>query len=130
MHDEDGDARTCRASCRTSPSASDAEAERDRLREELQQAQKLEAIGRLAGGVAHDFNNMLTAIKGYASSLLDELEPGSAAHDEAAQIRPAAEQASDLTRQLLAFSRKQVLEPQLVDLNALVVDDVGARSGG
>ena len=98
-----------------------AEAERDRLRDELVQAQKLEAIGRLAGGVAHDFNNMLTAIKGYSELLLDGLERGTHLHDEALRIKEAAEQASALPRQLLAFSRKQALAPQLVELNDVVV---------
>ena len=87
-----------------------AEAERDRLREALHDAQKLEAIGRLAGGVAHDFNNMLTAIKGYSELLLAGLEPGTRPHHEAEQIRRAAEQASSLPEQLLAFARKQPLE--------------------
>ena len=97
-----------------------AEAERDRLQEELQHAHRLEAIGRLAGGVAHDFNNMLTAIKGYSELLIDRLEPGSREHDEALQIKRAAEQASTLPRQLLAFSRNQVLVPELVEVNAVV----------
>jgi PAS domain S-box-containing protein len=102
-----------------------ADTERDRLREALYDAQKLEAIGRLAGGVAHDFNNMLTAIKGYTELLLAELEPGSRLHHEAEQIRRAAEQAASLPEQLLAFARKQPLEAKLVDLN----DVVAAASG-
>jgi two-component system cell cycle sensor histidine kinase/response regulator CckA len=97
-----------------------AEAERDRLQEELQNAHRLEAIGRLAGGVAHDFNNMLTAIKGYSELLIDRLEPGSREHEEALQIKRAAEQASSLPRQLLAFSRNQVLVPELVEINTVV----------
>jgi two-component system, cell cycle sensor histidine kinase and response regulator CckA len=99
-----------------------AEADRDRLRDELHHAQKLEAIGRLAGGVAHDFNNMLTAIKGYSELLLDKLEPGTPVHEHAAQIKRASEQAATLPRQLLAFSRKQSLQPELVDLGGLVVN--------
>jgi two-component system, cell cycle sensor histidine kinase and response regulator CckA len=96
------------------------EADRDRLGDELHRAQKLEALGRLAGGVAHDFNNMLTAIRGYSELLLDRLEPGSPAYDEAAEIRRAAEQATGLPQQLLAFGRRQSLEPKLVDLNEVV----------
>ena len=97
-----------------------AEAERDRLREALHDAQKLEAIGRLAGGVAHDFNNMLTAIKGYGELLLAGLQPGTRQYHEAEQIRRAAEQASSLPEQLLSFARKQPLEARVVDLNDLV----------
>ncbi|HEX3453233.1 MAG TPA: PAS domain S-box protein [Gaiellaceae bacterium] len=99
-----------------------AEEENDRLREQLHHAQKLEAVGRLAGGVAHDFNNMLTAIKGYAELLLGGLELGNPQRAEAEQIHRAASQASALPRQLLAFSRKQVLEPRLVDLNDVVAE--------
>jgi two-component system, cell cycle sensor histidine kinase and response regulator CckA len=98
-----------------------AEAERDRLREELHHAQKLEALGRLAGGIAHDFNNMLTAIRGYSELLVDALEPGSPAHREALQVRRAAERAAELPQQLLAFGRKQTLQPRLVDLNEIVI---------
>ncbi len=96
-----------------------AEEERDRLRNELHHAQRLDAIGRLAGGVAHDFNNMLTAIKGYGELLLQGLGD-SPLRNEAEQIRRAAEQASELPKKLLAFSRKQSTEPTLIDLNEKV----------
>jgi two-component system, cell cycle sensor histidine kinase and response regulator CckA len=102
-----------------------AEAERDRLQEQLHHAQKLEAVGRLAGGIAHDFNNMLTGIRGYTELLLDRLDPASPLRAEAEQIKRAAEQASNLPKQLLAFSREQVLEPSLVDLDAVVAEAVG-----
>jgi PAS domain S-box-containing protein len=98
----------------------EAEADRDRLRNELHNAQKLEAIGRLAGGVAHDFNNMLTAIEGYSELLLGELAPGTSQHLHAAQIKRASEQAATLPRQLLAFGRRQMLEPSVVDLRDVV----------
>jgi PAS domain S-box-containing protein len=97
-----------------------AELERDRFRDELHHAQKLEAVGRLAGGVAHDFNNMLTAIRGYSELLLDGLPEVSPLRSEAEQIQRAVDQAAALPRQLLAFSRKQSLEPELVDLNDVV----------
>ena len=97
-----------------------AEADRDRLRDELHHAHKLEAIGRLAAGVAHDFNNMLTAIEGYSDLLLDKLDPRTAEYAHASQIRRAAEQAATLPRQLLAFGRKQTLEPAVVDLRDVV----------
>jgi two-component system cell cycle sensor histidine kinase/response regulator CckA len=88
------------------------------LEAQLQQAQKLEAVGRLAGGVAHDFNNLLTAILSNAELVLGELPDGPARRDVEV-IRQAAERAAGLTRQLLAFSRKQVIEPRLVDLNVV-----------
>ena len=94
-----------------------------KLREaELLQAQKMEAIGRLAGGVAHDFNNMLTVIMGYSQHLLEQLAEGAAARPELEQIARAAQKAGALTHQLLAFSRRQVLQPVLLDLNAVVAD--------
>ncbi len=91
--------------------------------EQLRQAQKMEAIGRLAGGIAHDFNNLLTAITGYGDFLLRGLGPDHAMHREAREITKAAQRAADLTRQLLAFSRQQVLQPKVIDLNS-VVDDM------
>jgi signal transduction histidine kinase/ActR/RegA family two-component response regulator len=93
--------------------------------EQLLQAQKMEAIGRLAGGIAHDFNNMLTGIGGYADLLVASLAPDDARRSDATEIRKAADRATELTRQLLAFSRKQVLAPELLDLNAFVTDSSG-----
>jgi PAS domain S-box-containing protein len=87
---------------------------------QLRQWQRLEAIGRLAGGIAHDFNNLLMTIKGCGEILLQELDPNDPRREEVEQIQKAAERAAELTRQLLAFGRKQVLQPQVVDLNEIV----------
>jgi PAS domain S-box-containing protein len=92
------------------------------LEEKLRQSQKLEAVGQLAGGVAHDFNNLLTVISGYGEVLIDALPPGSEGHEAARQICDAAERSAALTRQLLAFSRSQVLQPSNLDLNEIVSD--------
>jgi two-component system cell cycle sensor histidine kinase/response regulator CckA len=92
--------------------------ERKKLEEQLAQAQKLESLGRLAGGVAHDFNNLLTVISGYVSML--RRRRGSARSPELAEVSHAAELAASLTRQLLAFSRRQVLQPRLIDVNEVV----------
>ena len=92
------------------------------LQEQLAQAQKLDAIGRLAGGVAHDFNNLLTAIIGHAELLKDGLPAGSAARSDVSEIEQAAERATALTQQLLAFSRRQVLQPVVIDPNTAVQD--------
>jgi len=92
------------------------------VQERLQQAARLESLGRLAAGVAHDFNNLLTAILGYADLLLDGLPTLSPLRPDLEEIRKAANRAGALTRQLLAFSRKQVLEMRVLDLNELVAD--------
>lgn len=96
--------------------------EQKRLEEHLLQSTKMEAIGRLAGGVAHDFNNILTAISGYTEFAIEQLDRGSPAHADLEQVAKAAAKASALTRQLLAFSRQQVTEPRTVNLNAVVRD--------
>ena len=88
--------------------------------EQLRQAQKMDAVGKLAGGIAHDFNNLLMVIRGDSDLMLRRLAPGHPLRRNAEGIREAADQAATLTRQLLAFSRKQVMAPRLVDLNAIV----------
>jgi PAS domain S-box-containing protein len=95
------------------------EQEKERVAQ-FQQSQKMEAVGRLAGGVAHDFNNLLTAITGYSDLSLRRLKPEDHLHVNITEIKRAAERAAALTHQLLAFSRKQVLQPRVLDLNAIV----------
>ncbi|GAB4451852.1 MAG: hypothetical protein Kow0031_34390 [Anaerolineae bacterium] len=99
-----------------------AEAEREALQEQLLQAQKMESIGRLAGGVAHDFNNVLVPIIGYVDLAMMSLSPDEKLYVNLQRVREAAERAAGLTRQILAFSRKQVLEMRVLDLNAVVSD--------
>lgn len=97
-----------------------AEAEHEKLQTQLIQAQKMESIGRLAGGVAHDFNNMLTVIIGSAEMALDKVKPDDPLHDDLQQILDAAGRSADITRQLLAFARKQTINPKVLDLNETV----------
>jgi PAS domain S-box-containing protein len=96
--------------------------ERVALEERLRQSQKMEAVGRLAGGVAHDFNNLLTVILGYSQILAEGVPAGSRLADSTAQIKSAADRASGITRQLLAFSRKQVLSPRVINLNDIMLN--------
>jgi len=90
--------------------------------DQLRQAQKMEAVGRLSGGVAHDFNNLLSVIIGYAEDLESRLDPADRLRKEAEQIRKAGQRAASLTRQLLAFSRQQVMQPHVLDLNSVVTE--------
>ena len=94
--------------------------DRRKLEEQLRQAQKMEAVGQLAGGVAHDFNNLLTAILGYCQLMLDEIPEEDPLRLDLLEIQAAGDRAASLTRQLLAFSRRQMLQPQVVDINMLV----------
>jgi PAS domain S-box-containing protein len=98
-----------------------AEADQRRLEEQLRQASKMEAVGRLAGGVAHDFNNLLTGIRGFTEILLNGVKAEDAAHADLTEIQRATERAAALTGQLLAFSRKQLVAPVVVDLNRLLL---------
>ncbi|HEX6134616.1 MAG TPA: PAS domain S-box protein [Longimicrobiales bacterium] len=92
------------------------------LEEQLQHSQRLEAVGRLAGGIAHDFNNLLTAIRGYTDLLEDKLSDDARAHADVVEIRRAVERAARLTRQLLAFSRRQVVRPRATELGAVILE--------
>ena len=98
--------------------------ERRILEQQLRQSQKMEAIGRLAGGIAHDFNNLLMVISGYSEFLLERLGAEPHLRGPAQEIAGAADRASSLTRQLLAFSRKQMLAPRIVSLNDVVTENI------
>lgn len=98
------------------------DAKRQELERQLRQSQRMEAMGRLAGGVAHDFNNLLTVIKGHSSLLRERLGADDPCIENGRQIEKAADRAASLTRQLLAFSRMQVLQPKVLDLNGLIAD--------
>jgi PAS domain S-box-containing protein len=100
-----------------------AESEREKtLQDQLDRARRLESVGQLAGGIAHDFNNILGVIMNYAEFVADELEPDSKAHQDVEEIRRAAERAAALTRQLLIFSRREVVKPELLNLGELFAD--------
>lgn len=99
-----------------------AEAEKAALQDQLRQSQKMEAVGRLAGGVAHDFNNILTVIKFYGGLIQDGFTPEDPRRADAKEVLDAADRAASLTRQLLIFSRRQVIEPKVLDLNKVVGD--------
>jgi signal transduction histidine kinase/CheY-like chemotaxis protein len=96
------------------------EAEKEKIHAQLTQAQKMESVGRLAGGVAHDFNNMLGVILGHAEMAMEQVDPTQPIHTDLREIRKAAERSVDLTRQLLAFARKQTIAPRVLDLNDTV----------
>ena len=98
--------------------------ERRALEQQLRQSQKMEAVGRLAGGIAHDFNNLLMVILGYSEFLLERLGAEPHLRGPAQEIASAAERASSLTRQLLAFSRKQMLAPRIVNLNDVATENL------
>ncbi len=100
----------------------ESEQKRRILEDQLLQSQKMEAIGTLAGGVAHDFNNILMAILGYSRLVLNQLQPSDSIYEDLEEIHSAGERAASLTNQLLAFSRKQIIQPEIVDLNRLILD--------
>ena len=97
-----------------------AEEEKTALQEQFRQSQKMEAVGRLAGGIAHDFNNLLTVIKGYSQLSLLDLKESDPLWGNIQEIQKATQRATDLTRQLLAFSRRQILDLKVLDLNTLL----------
>jgi PAS domain S-box-containing protein len=121
VFDSEGTFRGYRGVDRDITERKSEEAERAKLEAQLQQAQKMESVGRLAGGVAHDFNNMLGAILGHAELALDQVDPAQSLYADLEEIRKAATRSADLTRQLLAFARKQTVAPKVLDLNATVV---------
>jgi signal transduction histidine kinase/ActR/RegA family two-component response regulator len=124
LHPGGGDelAHATRAFDRMRKVLQENEAQKEQLEGQLRQSQKMEALGRLAGGVAHDFNNLLTVIKGHSELIVEGMASGDPALTNGEQIRKAADRAAALTRQMLAFSRKQALQPKVLNVNALVED--------
>jgi PAS domain S-box-containing protein len=118
--DEKGEVKAVMTSARDITDHKKADEERTRLEAQLQQSQKMETIGRLAGGIAHDFNNILTGILGYAEMIKMSLAPTDLIYSEADEIRKACRRAADLVNHLLAFSRKQVIKPKVLNLNDLI----------
>jgi signal transduction histidine kinase len=126
LHAHGGDevAHATRAFDRMRDALQKNEQQKQQLEDQLRQSQKMEALGRLAGGVAHDFNNLLTVIKGHSELITDRVAPADPILMSGQQIRKAADRAATLTRQMLAFSRRQALQPKVLDVNA-VVEDIG-----
>jgi PAS domain S-box-containing protein len=120
VHDEGGNVLFHEGILRDVTERKRAEEEKAKLQDQLAQAQKMESVGRLAGGVAHDFNNMLSVILGHAELALGNLDPAQPLHADLTEIRKAAQRSADLTRQLLAFARKQTIAPRVLDLNDTV----------
>ena len=124
LHAHGGDevAHATRAFDRMRGALQKNEAQKQQLEDQLRQSQKMEALGRLAGGVAHDFNNLLTVIKGHSELITDRVAPADPVLMSGQQIRKAADRAAALTRQMLAFSRRQALQPKVLNVNAVVED--------
>ena len=120
LTDEDGTITGIRTAIQDITQFKQSEAEQEKLREQLNQARKMESVGRLAGGVAHDFNNMLGVILGHTEMALDELDPSAPLYANLHAVQQAAERSADLTRQLLAFARKQTIAPKVINLNTTV----------
>jgi PAS domain S-box-containing protein len=120
LHDKDGRLTNTISWVQDITARKTAEAEKVKLEDQLRQAQKMESVGRLAGGVAHDFNNMLGVILGHAEMALEQVDPTQRLYDSLTEIRTAAEHSADLTRQLLSFARKQAISPRVLDLNRAV----------
>lgn len=120
IYDDDGKLITMKGTVQDITEKKRAEENQKKMEEELRHAQKIESIGRLAGGVAHDFNNMLGIIMGYAELAVDELDASSPVVPLLGEIQNAGKRSANLTRQLLAFARKQTIEPKLLDLNSTI----------
>ena len=120
FHVEDGTPCGLVHVCRNISQRKQAELEKEQLQERLNQAQKMESVGRLAGGVAHDFNNMLSVILGHTELAMGDAESDQPLYAHLLEIRKAAERSADLTRQLLAFARKQTVSPRVIDMNQTV----------
>ncbi len=120
LHDQSGSIVGAIESIRDITELKQAEVEQEKLQAQLNQAQKMESVGRLAGGVAHDFNNMLQSITGNAEMALDEIDPTHPLHGKLSEILKVARRSADLTRQLLAFARKQTISPIVLDLNETI----------